>query len=685
MITSDLSEILDRVAFIDGRVRLLPLDENAIAGLSGMVVWAYQDRRSIAAVVRFGDTEFRPQHVNKAVVIDSGSVLFDFEIKSIMLALLHLGLQEGGTSYKWNSVSQRVRTLNRFAGYLLKRGVRSFRDFETMELLRLRTLMLGFMLAGEDHGGLSAQECSSGYKTFRDALKHVADYGLVTRSDYRSLLDDLTLGSIDKHEAEARLRHPIIPTGVMKSLIAEADAYIKEAGARFQELEALMRLTNSAIPGSPVKKVRMVIPSRQREAHARLSKLIKRYFKDLPRHVYMLVLSFTGMRDNEAFALETSSAGKRKENGELLFFVKSILSKTDDNTIELDWVANELTYDAISLLSKINELFYERARLFIEHLSDRLTPEHHHELKLGLSDRRLFGIRMTASTTAFVWTGTGSDDNVMLSLRKYRIPVTRADISQLERMECNYQSVSANSGSRGVPYDEGICFNLSPHQFRHTFAWFIIANRLGDIDDIKYQFKHLNRAMTLVYGERGYKSLSELKECIEFFETFVNQKSIDDIVQASVEGHVAGGGGERLVKLLKGLNGGQDETVYGAEHQAHFQSAKDVVAFATRHSESIRGLPHGYCTKGPSCKIKNAADPSHCLYCDTYFATPKHLPYWKTIKANCETKLERIAAMADASQNQFAAFKQVLEDNLFAANKIIGRLVPPTQDSQRAS
>lgn len=682
---SDLSEILDRIAHIDGRVRLLALDEQAIAKLSQMVVWTYRDRRSLQATVRFGDTKFRPQNTGKAVVINSGGMMFNFEIKSIMLAMLHLGLQEGGSTYKWNSVNKRVGVLNRFVEYLLKRGVRSFREFETMESLRLRFLMQDFMRAGEAQGGLSVQKYSSGYKTFRDALKLVADYGLVSRGDYRELLDDLTLGHIDKHEAEARLRHPIIPTGVMKSLIAEADAYIKEATARFEELETLVWLTNQAIPGSAVKLIRQVIPSQQREASARLSTLIKLYFKDLPRHVYMLVLSFTGMRDNEAFVLETGSAGKREENGEQLFFVKSLLSKTDDNVIELDWVANELTYEAISLLSRINELFYERARLFLEHLSDRLTPEHRHELELGLSERRLFGIRMTASTTAFIWTGSGSDYNVMLSLRKYRIPVTRADIAQLERMECNYQSVAANSGSRGVPYEEGVCFNLSPHQFRHTFAWFIIANRLGDIDDIKYQFKHLTRVMTFVYGERGYKSLSELKECIQFFETFVNQKSIDDIVQASIEGNVAGGGGERLVKLLKELNGGQDEAIYGAEHQAHFHSPKDVVAFATRHSNSIRGLPHGYCTKGPSCKIKNAADPSHCLYCDTYFATPKHLPYWKTIKVNCETKLERIAAMPDAAQGQFAAFRQVLEDNLFAANKIIGKLLLPTQDNQQAS
>ncbi|MGE5470501.1 MAG: hypothetical protein ACM3X0_06875 [Bacteroidota bacterium] len=132
------------------------------------------------------------------------------------------------------------------------------------------------------------------------------------------------------------------------------------------------------------------------------------------------------------------------------------------------------------------------------------------------------------------------------------------------------------------------------------------------------------------------------------------------------------------------MNHGQAKATYGAEQQPHFNSAKEVIAFA-RHSDAIRGLPHGYCTKGPSCKIKNAADPSHCLYCDTYFATPKHLPYWKAIQANCTAKLNRIGQMPEEAQQQFQAFRQALEDNLFAATKIIARLAPPNADRREAT
>jgi integrase len=103
---------------------------------------------------------------------------------------------------------------------------------------------------------------------------------------------------------------------------------------------------------------------------------------------------------------------------------------------------------------------------------------------------------------------SSSDKAGILTLIKYRIQVTSTDIEQLEKMSCNYKSVSQKSGKRGLKYKVGDFFNFTAHQFRHTFAWFIIANQLGDLDDTKYQFKHLNRVMTFVCSERGYESLN---------------------------------------------------------------------------------------------------------------------------------------------------------------------------------
>jgi hypothetical protein len=182
--------------------------------------------------------------------------------------------------------------------------------------------------------------------------------------------------------------------------------------------------------------------------------------------------------------------------------------------------------------------------------------------------------------------------------------------------------------------------------------------------------------MTLVYSERGYQTLDDLRAAIEYFEVLLNKQAIQDIVQSASKGQIAGGGGERLMRLVRDLNDGQNEGQFGTGSQPHFISERDLVEFATRHGGEIRGLPHGYCTKGASCKIRNAADPSHCLYCDTYFSTKNHLPYWRIIERNCESKINAIDGMPESMRKQFLIYRQTLEDNLFAAKHIIRQLVP---------
>ncbi len=671
---TDLVTVLDRISRVDGEISIVLRSDKQIAALARKVVWRYNDRRAHDAVVRFGGQLFRPNGTKEAVSIDTGAVQHDFEIKAILLLLLHVGREEGGKVYKWRTVSQRIRSLVRFARYCQQRGQASFRDLDSLPELHLRTLMLSFITDDVGSGGLGAKKFTSAFKSARDALKHLADYGLIMRSDFMQMLDELSLGAIDEHETNHRLKHSIIPTGLMKQLIAEAVSYVGQAQEAFSEFQDLFRQTHAAITRSRCAQSNRVIWSNARAQASRLSELIKTRFRHLQRHVYALVLAFTGMRDDEAGSLETGCSGHRTESGEDIYFVRSLLSKTSDNAISLDWVSNDVVHTAVTLLSNVNELYYERGELLLSEYGNTMTPAFINKMRHGLADRRLFGVRLTPATANFMKLTSGGDCIKALSLDQYQFEVQQKDIDQLHQMECNYVSVSALSGDRGRPYTVGECFNFTAHQFRHTFAWFIIANRLGDLDDIRYQFKHLHRAMAMVYSSRGFKAFDELRTVIEDFEKFVNSKAIEDIVTSAASGRIAGGGGDRLVLLLQAMNEGQASVTFSEDHQPHFASVQELVAFTTRHTQSIRGLSNGYCTKGEACKIRNAADPSHCLYCDTYFATPKHLPYWRVIKVNCESRLRKIDAMPQPQQAQFRAVRQSLDDNLFSANKVLDRL-----------
>jgi len=674
-VKTDLVEVVDSISDIDGRVSITDLSEAEIVALNDKILWTYSDHRDPLYICRFGNDRFRAKGQRDSISTATGRTKFDFELKAVLVLLLRVGVKEGGRPFKWNTVGARIDILRHFAGFCAARGLHSFRDLNRLSGLRLRNLLFGYFLDGRDKGGLSLNENTGSYHSVRGALKHLKHYGFVSMPEFIELLDELTLPGVSHHNENHRLRHGIIPTRIMKSIINEAASYLELAEKHYGQFAKTFQSLSQHITKRRARNWRESIRKHNPASCCQLQPLFK-YFVDLQLHTYALVLAFTGMRDNEVAALQTGCGGYKVEDGEYHYFIKSLLSKTDDDVICLDWVANELAYRAVALLSKVNDLYYERAHLIKKYYGPSLTICEVNAFDHGLADRLLFGVRFSKMSVSFIRYPHSSSSNSFLKLSRYAFAVSSTDIAQLEQMECNYRSVSGMSKDRGKPYQLGDFFKPTAHQFRHTFAWFIVANRLGDIDDIKYQYKHLHQAMTLIYTERGFQSLDELRAVIEEFETIVNKLSIKDIVESAATNSIAGGGGERLAKILQNLNADIGADIFRSDQQPLFKDMLEVISFTTRHSDSIRGLPHGYCTKGPSCKIKNAADPSHCLYCDTYFATPKHLQYWQAIKNNCEAKLSRIEQMPEDRQQQYGAFRQSLEDNLFAADNIIRRLLP---------
>ena len=86
-------------------------------------------------------------------------------------------------------------------------------------------------------------------------------------------------------------------------------------------------------------------------------------------------------------------------------------------------------------------------------------------------------------------------------------------------------------------YKVGDYFNFTPHQFRHTFAFFMITNNLCSIQEIKHQFKHVSGAMSYIYSKRAIysdiikrsKSLDEtlkIKSLMGFSDSIKSHKGI---------------------------------------------------------------------------------------------------------------------------------------------------------------
>ncbi|WP_256385002.1 MULTISPECIES: hypothetical protein [Photobacterium] len=156
---------------------------------------------------------------------------------------------------------------------------------------------------------------------------------------------------------------------------------------------------------------------------------------------------------------------------------------------------------------------------------------------------------------------------------------------------------------------------LSLHDLRRSFAVFLVRNRLGNAQTIKYQFKHKNINMSHWYA--NYAQLTRAEDLLldENLMSEVNEameelavEAFDDIYNGSE--NLSGGGSKDIIKEQEERLG-RGETIV--------MSRKELKALVKNGSKSIVLLPTGgYCTNSECerlCSIESfAAEDKPCSH-----------------------------------------------------------------------
>ncbi|MBA6398919.1 hypothetical protein [Colwellia sp. BRX10-4] len=596
---------------------------------------------------------------------------FSFQIKAYALLKLFSGNVEGGIGLKASTVAGHTLILNTLANFLAKKKFTSFHQFcKSPQIIISNTLneYLFKELKAQEH--LPKRE----YSTIFDETN---SYGLLDKNVCDIFHGQLTAIQDSFHKITKKtLSHPVIPTRILKKIIKRARKKIKAVEDKLDDwvdlndkllerLEIRHSYTKTVSDGATIIRNALNNVDTNDDFDSKFD-----CFKDLKISVLIYILAFTGMRIDEALSCKLGCAFEKDGN----FYVQSIMSKTDSSTITLDWVANEDTYNAVKLLERFVLNMRKRGECLLDFYSQTVKEDNLHNIEFGLAEKKLFGVAHSMKSISFSNDGrfASFDDTSGTPHEMLNISIEDCDIEQLERLECNFKN---NKGKdRGIAYSVGDKIRISAHMFRHTFAWFIIANRLGELDDIKYQFNHLSTCMSMVYANRGIGSVDEILDLISYHEEILTKKVASEIAQEGVNGTLGGGGGERFNKIASDLIIGitnSDMEDSNRINQIHFKDMNQYVLFLQKNLKNIKGLPHGYCTGGDACKIKNAGLPSGCVYCPSYTVVEKQMVHWRAMKKGASDKLKKYNSMTIEVKQRYELLAINWQDTIDAANQII--------------
>lgn len=295
---------------------------------------------------------------------------------------------------------------------------------------------------------------------------------------------------------------------------------------------------------------------------------------------YVVIAAFSGCRDSEIKSFNPDSYQEKKYAGFTVSFLEGKHTKPNVGGIErqTSWVTIPSVKKAIELLWDSFSFAREKWRIKARNI------EHIDERNKLLKDVNNLFITFPYSAAKKPAAGKQSmADSLKNFIRHVNYRAKKEDVSEFDLL----------NPTRKGQLKIGDILNVHPHCFRRTFAVYLVRNKLASLLDIKYQFKHMNIAMTSWYANQA--------NIASYFDMMIDTELQDEIsgenknYMADVFYHLyneaetlAGPEGRRIINLR--TEG--DPTIY--------LNKKEILKQVEEGRLSIIEHPGGYCTN-PGC------------------------------------------------------------------------------------
>ena len=205
---------------------------------------------------------------------------------------------------------------------------------------------------------------------------------------------------------------------------------------------------------------------------------------------YIVIAAFTGCRDSEVKSFNIKSYQEKKYAGFTVSFLNGKHTKPNVGGVE-----RQTSWVTIPSVKKAIELLWDAFGFAREKwLSRAAEIQHKDERNKVLNDVSNLFLTLPYTTAN---TPKAGKQSLAHSLRKFIRTVNyRADKEDVIEFDL------LNPTRKGE-LKTGEILEVHPHCFRRTFAVYLVRNKLASLLDIKYQFKHMNIAMTSWYANQA--------------------------------------------------------------------------------------------------------------------------------------------------------------------------------------
>ena len=270
------------------------------------------------------------------------------------------------------------------------------------------------------------------------------------------------LAGIKQTGSHRKPKTKVIPDDVFVRIFKYANGYLERANELFDLRDQAQNIREKCSNLSQPSKANKINKHLKEVGYQGKLRRFNEELKLLESSCWLIIMATTGIRIHELGELKANSYYTRDDEGETYHFIESKSLKTGEG--ETSWLCPKIAIDALKVMTRITQPLRD---WLVDQIESAETTDDH----LKAYDLKRI------------------QHSCVLSTKKNKN--NAIDVLNQDRVNQRLNELAETAG---------VDWHFASHQFRRTFAHFVVHNQLGDLRYLRDHFKHWSLDMTSLYA-----------------------------------------------------------------------------------------------------------------------------------------------------------------------------------------